>query len=91
MKPLIIALAVAHALDIQSSCKAFATGLYREGNPFVPSNCAAVTVAAAASSVVFDESAVALHHRKHDTVAKWMLVIVTAVEVESAVHNYRNR
>lgn len=48
---LLIALAVAQALDAGTSCVAFAQGL-REANPFIPSNCAVATGAKAGAVTV---------------------------------------
>jgi len=88
MKKLMIALAIAHAMDATSTCRDFRKGSY-EMNPFVPSNCAAVITASVGSSLVSDYFAILLKRRGHERVAKWFLGAETAVETGVSVANWR--
>lgn len=89
MKPWLIALAVARALDVTSTCQGIAAGNI-EANPLLPNACAA-QVGLHSGIAVGQIAALALLHRTHPKLALVLGLVSISVETGAAVHNWRIR
>lgn len=90
LKAFMVVMAIAHTMDIVSSCPGMGTQ-YREANPLVPSNCVAIAAETSAFSATVDYTAIVLKRRNHERTAKWILGAITAGEVAIAVRNWKQR
>lgn len=86
MKPLLIALAFARALDVTSTCVALHRGAGVEANPLLPSTCGA-QIAVHTGIGVGQIVLLAIVQKKHPKLAKVLASVSIGVEVGAFAHN----
>jgi hypothetical protein len=84
MKPLIIAIAIARALDAASTCQALHYGT--EGNPLLPSSCKTV-VAVESSLTVMQAYGLTKLAVTHPKLAMIVSAVTLGLESYAVVHN----
>ena len=88
MTPYLLAFALSQALDVGTSCAAFARGAY-EANPIMPSTCGTMVATKVATTGAYT---LLMHPlaRKHPKLARVLTATLTGATLAIAVHNHQS-
>lgn len=83
---MILALILASALDIHSSCMKIGT-YYYEYNPIIPNSCSGQVLVGAATTAGFS---IFYSKTKHKKEMRIIMTILIGAHIAAAIHNYKH-